>query len=53
LCPEQQDALAQSGADTAQVIYNAMSAVINIETGNTFATSFCCCQRCDVSNTPP
>ena len=50
---EQQDALAQAGADTAQILYDAMSAVINIETGNTLATEFLMAVRdATVSNTP-
>ena len=50
---EQQGALAQSGTDAAQAIFNAMSAVINIETGNTLATEFLMAVRdAAVSNTP-
>ena len=37
---EQQDTLAQTGTDTAQILYGAMLAVINIETGQTLAEEF-------------
>lgn len=49
----QQETLAQTGADTAQMMLDAMSAIINIETGNTLATEFLMAVRdAAVSNTP-